>query len=93
MGDVNQRYDPAFSVDNDLEVVEQSSDSAEIQGLVDSINIVDQANAGVSNDQIGIRNLPMDAMQGLTSTNRWKELTDIDHHNRLILALIKEKSM
>jgi len=88
MGDVNKRYDPAFSVESFVEVVEQPPDLDKVQGLADA-----QSGAGVVNDNFGVRNLPMDAIQGLTSTDRWKELTSVDHHNRLIQALMKEKSM
>ena len=109
MGDVNSRYDPAFSVSTFVEVVEQPPDLVQVQGIaepidVEPINLPNLENGtqvpefaegrgGAVNDNIGIMNLPIGALQALTDTQRWNDLTNVEHHNRLILALMKEKSI
>ena len=80
MGDVNATYDPSFRVG---EVVEEEVDQpADLEAVQLRMGV------GVGGGRIGVRNTPMDAQQGFTDKDRWNDLKSIEHHNRLIEALI-----
>ena len=82
MGDVNARYNPGFSVADYKEVVEQAADLELVQGR--GANEIDRT--------IGAQNLPVDAIAGFTDKQRWDDLKSVEHHNRLIEALMDQES-
>jgi hypothetical protein len=100
MGDVNIRYNPAYSVTGEYEVVEQPDDLVEVQQAaaqaaaarrrVRNNNNTNNNNAEETAD-IGIMNVPLDAIVGLTDIERWRELNDVEQHNRLVSAIMDLK--
>jgi hypothetical protein len=90
MGDVNMRYNPAYSVTGraeEVEEVEQPDDLEEVQEkMSEKVNNRNPNNAQPVST--GIHHLPPDAIEALTDKARWEDLICVDQHNRLVSALM-----